>query len=118
MMTKKFFLTLLIPFLLALSAIQFGNPRPALAASPFVVTSGTSFILNGKDFYFAGTNNYYFHYKSKKMSDDVFEDIRAMNLKVIRICRFLDAQPQENTVMQPEPVMGDESVLSRLDYAI
>ncbi len=65
---EKVFLTLLIPFLLALSAIQFGNPRPALAASPFVVTSGTSFILNGKDFYFAGTNNYYFHYKSKKWS--------------------------------------------------
>ena len=54
--------------LLALSAIQFGNPRPALAASPFVETAGTSFTLNGKEFYFAGTNNYYFHYKSKKWS--------------------------------------------------
>lgn len=118
MMTKKFFLTLLIPFLLALSAIQFGNPRPALAASPFVETSGTSFILNGKDFYFAGTNNYYFHYKSKKMVDDVFEDMKAMNLKVIRIWGFLDGQPQENTVMQPRPGIYDESGFSKLDYAI
>ncbi|TWK70065.1 hypothetical protein CHCC20341_0174 [Bacillus licheniformis] len=66
MMTKKGLLTVLMPFLLALSAIQFGNPRPALAASPFVETAGTSFTLNGKEFYFAGTNNYYFHYKSKK----------------------------------------------------
>ncbi|QII48993.1 cellulase family glycosylhydrolase [Bacillus paralicheniformis] len=118
MMTKKVFLTLLIPFLLALSAIQFGNSRPALAASPFVETSGTSFTLNGKDFYFAGTNNYYFHYKSKKMVDDVFEDMKAMNLKVIRIWGFLDGQPQENTVMQPRPGIYDESGFSKLDYAI
>ncbi|MDA1475504.1 cellulase family glycosylhydrolase [Bacillus sp. CLL-3-40] len=96
----------------------FGFSRPAFAASPFVSTSETKFMLNGKPFYFAGTNNYYFHYKSKKMVDDVFHDMKAMNLKVIRIWGFLDGKAHDQSVMQPAPGVYDESGFSKLDYAI
>lgn len=117
MKARKMLLHLLMVLLAACSAMLPGDNR-AFAASPFVETSGTIFKLNGKDFYFAGTNNYYFHYKSKKMVDDVFEDMKAMNLKVIRIWGFLDGTPQENSVMQPRPGVFDESGFSKLDYAI
>lgn len=100
------------------SVMLFGDLRAASASSSFVETSGTRFTLDGKDFYFAGTNNYYFHYKSKKMVDDVFADMIAMNLKVIRIWGFLDGEPNEHSVMQPKPGIYDESGFSKLDYAI
>lgn len=72
-------------------------------ASSYVQTSGTHFVLNNHPFYFAGTNNYYFHYKSKKMVDAVFDDMKAMDLKVIRIWGFHDGTPQENSVLQSRP---------------
>ena len=62
----------------------------AEAAGPFVSRSGTSLVLNGQTFRFGGTNNYYLHYKSELMVDDVFADAAAMNLKVIRAWSSLE----------------------------
>lgn len=87
-------------------------------ASSYVQTSGTHFVLNNHPFYFAGTNNYYFHYKSKKMVDAVFDDMKAMDLKVIRIWGFHDGTPQENSVLQSRPGVYEESGFQKLDYAI
>ncbi|MGE5788717.1 MAG: glycoside hydrolase 5 family protein [Myxococcales bacterium] len=42
------------------------------------------FVLEGKPFCFAGTNNYYLPWHSTKMCDDVLVAARDMNLKVIR----------------------------------
>ena len=69
------------------------NPDTDLKAAPirdFVYTEGTRFMLNGEPFYFAGTNNYYLGYVSDFMVDDVFEDMVAMNLKVVRTWGFID----------------------------
>ncbi|MFJ5963350.1 cellulase family glycosylhydrolase [Bacillus sp. NPDC093026] len=105
-------------FLLVLAVWTVCLPVTVKAASSFVQTSGTQFVLNNQPFYFAGTNNYYFHYKSKKMVDAVFDDMKAMNLKVIRIWGFHDGTPQENSVLQSSPGVYEESGFRKLDYAI
>ncbi|HET9137976.1 cellulose binding domain-containing protein [Actinophytocola sp.] len=69
---------------------------PVLAASPaaagpvFVTRNGAGFDLGGQPFRFGGTNNYYLHYKSQLMVDDVFSDAVAMNIKVLRAWTFLE----------------------------
>lgn len=42
------------------------------------------FIADGKPFCFAGTNNYYLPWHSRRMCDDVLVTAKEMNLKVIR----------------------------------
>ena len=56
----------------------------------FVGRKGSEFTLHDKTFYFAGTNNYYLHYQSHFMIDDVLKDAVAMGLPVIRYWAFLD----------------------------
>lgn len=65
---------------------------PAAAAAPagFVTRSGSNFSLDGKPFVFGGSNNYYLHYKSELMVDDVFSGAQAMGLKVMRAWNFLE----------------------------
>lgn len=106
--------------LLLLSGVLsvFSNTGYAADASDFVQTSGTEFVLNGKTFYFAGTNNYYMHYKSDTMIDDVLSDASEMGLNVMRIWGFHDGSGQEGYVMQPEMGVYDESGFERLDYTI
>ncbi len=52
------------------------------------------------------------------MVDAVFDDMKAMNLKVIRIWGFHDGAPQENSVLQSSPGVYEESGFQKLDYAI
>jgi len=117
---RRVFSTLLALIILLASSPTYAKSdyEAQTAPSSFVTTSGTKFKLNGEDFYFAGTNNYYFHYKSHKMVDDVFTGMNSMGLKVIRIWGFFDGQAQDNTVIQPSPGTYDESGLLKLDYAI
>jgi mannan endo-1,4-beta-mannosidase len=63
---------------------------PATAGPVFVTRNGAAFDLGGQPFRFGGTNNYYLHYKSQLMVDDVFGDAVAMNLKVIRAWTSLE----------------------------
>lgn len=63
---------------------------PAAAQQGFVSASGGQFVLDGQAFRYGGTNNYYLHYKSNLMVDDVFNDAAAMNLDVIRTWTFLE----------------------------
>jgi hypothetical protein len=44
------------------------------AGSGFVTRYGSRLMLEGKQFRFAGSNNYYLMYKSRTMVDDVFAD--------------------------------------------
>lgn len=83
-----------------------------------VGVSGTSFTLGGKPLFFGGTNDYYLHYKSHKMIDDVLNDAAAMRLKVIRLWGFLDGRSADGFVMQPSPGMYDENGFERFDYAV
>ncbi|WP_155988014.1 cellulose binding domain-containing protein [Gorillibacterium massiliense] len=88
------------------------------AGSAFVGVSGSKFVLNGSDFYFSGSNNYYFHYASQTMVDDVLNKAVAMNLKVMRIWGFTDGTANAGVNMQPQAGVYDESGFKKLDYAI
>jgi mannan endo-1,4-beta-mannosidase len=62
------------------------------------------FELEGKPFCFAGMNNYYLTYKSKKMVDDVLDSAKKMGLSVIRVWGFLDRGSLDGSI---ESVDGD-----------
>lgn len=57
-----------------------------------------SFVLDGKPFCFAGSNNYYLTFKSKRMVDDVLEAASAMGLKVMRFWGFEDRGSLDGTI--------------------
>jgi mannan endo-1,4-beta-mannosidase len=95
------------------------------------------FLLDGKPFCFAGTNNYYLTFKSHKMADDVLEKAKAMGLKVIRIWGFIDRGSLDGSVpdlkdsskdgcyfqywdtAQKRPGYNDgDNGLKRLDYVL
>lgn len=65
-------------------------PHANAAVSGFVTRSGADFSLNGEPFKYGGTNNYYLHYKSNTMVDDVFNSAQSMGLKVMRAWNFLE----------------------------
>jgi len=68
------------------------------AADGFVATQGESFVLDGQPYRFGGTNNYYLHYKSPKMVQDVFDDAAAMNLGVVRAWTMIDRGSLDGSV--------------------
>ena len=74
------------------------NKDGQLLSQGFVQTDGTKFTLDGKPFYYAGTNNYYLSYKSKEEVDNVIEDAKDMGLKVIRTWGNLDVGVKTNSV--------------------
>ncbi|WP_327003835.1 cellulase family glycosylhydrolase [Dactylosporangium sp. NBC_01737] len=63
----------------------------------FVVRHGDDLTLNGKDFRFAGSNNYYLMYRSPAMVDDVFADAAGAGFTVLRTWGFLDIGAQDDT---------------------
>lgn len=97
---------------------------PAAAAttatedSGFVTVCDNYFVLDGKSFYFSGSNNYYLHYTSNTMIDSVLESASSMHLKVMRCWGFIDGEAHNSCVMQPELGVYDDSGFERLDYAI
>lgn len=91
--------------LLGVSSVLAGACTPNAAVpsrSPSSVTASSSadahFVLDGRPFCFAGTNNYYLTYKSRRMVDDVFGRARAMGLKVVRFWGFIDRGALDGTV--------------------
>jgi mannan endo-1,4-beta-mannosidase len=88
MSQRRLFGILLAAFCVAATML---SGAPAAQAVPgFVGRQGTSFVLDGQPFRYGGTNNYYLHYKSNLMVNDVFDDAARMNLKVMRTWTFLE----------------------------
>ncbi|MEZ9577958.1 MULTISPECIES: cellulase family glycosylhydrolase [unclassified Vibrio] len=95
---------------------------PAESISSFVSQKGNQLILDGQPYRFAGTNNYYMHYKSDAMITSVLDDAQDMGLNSIRVWGFMEGISHEHT-MQPEPGVytppsGVKSALERLDFTI
>jgi mannan endo-1,4-beta-mannosidase len=81
---------LIAAVVLILAAALVAAPVAHAAPAGFVTRSGGQFMLNGSPYRFGGTNNYYLHYSSKLMVDDVFNDAQAAGLNVIRAWTFLE----------------------------
>ena len=64
--------------------VTVGNPP----ANEFVEVSGTQFVLNGKPWYFNGTNQYYLMFKPKQMADDFFKRVDHLGMNVVRTWAF------------------------------
>ena len=98
----------------------------------FVYRNGSDLKLQGKKFRFAGTNNYYLMYKSRKMVDAVLEKAAANNLNVVRTWGFLDIgnldgssgqKPADGVYFQywdgEKPAYNDgPDGLERMDYIV
>lgn len=94
-------------------------PRPWPGRTQgFVRAHGSQLRLGGQPFRFAGTNNYYLHYKSHYMIDSMLNDARQMGLLVVRAWAFLDGAAADGVVFQPEPGTFVEDGFERLDYAV
>lgn len=109
--------------LLCTSLFMAGLAHAEVSVTHFVKQTGTQFVLNGKPFRFAGTNNYYMHYKTNAAIDDVLDNAAAMGLKVIRIWGFMDGLDKSGFSMQPElgqysPSSKAKDAVERLDYTV
>ncbi len=68
------------------------------AEIPKTTEASPYFVLDGKPFCFAGTNNYYLSYKSEEAVVDVLEAAVEMKLAVIRTWGFLDRGSLDGSV--------------------
>src|SRR5688572_3796489 len=101
-------------------------------------TPSAVFLDDGKPFCFSGSNNYYLQFKQREMVDDVLQQAKAMNLKVMRTWGFLDRGALDGSVpnvdgpghkedvyfqywdtQAKKPAYNDgENGLMRLDYTL
>ncbi len=95
-----------------------GPPPGGYAPRAFVTVSRGGFAIGGRRFRFAGTNNYYLHYKNHHMADSVLTDASLIGLRVVRCWGFLDGAPADGTVLQPAPFSYDEDGFEPLDHAV
>src|SRR3954464_12263979 len=67
------------------------NAETTGSSAGFVTRAGADLEVDGKTFRFAGSNNYYLHYSSPAMVDDVFGDAAAAGFNVLRTWGFMEA---------------------------
>ena len=108
----SFSLVLTLIAISILSAFSVSAEKSEIGTSyrkDFVYTDGTHFMLNGKPFYYAGTNNYYINFKHKADVDNLMQDAKDMGLKVIRTWGFLDVGTWtgETNQMNGYPIFTD-----------
>lgn len=90
--------------------------------SGFVSSRDTTFILNNKPFQFIGANCYYLMVYAADVNlriyvDEVLEEAKEIDLKVIRTWAFNDGAEQWNA-LQTEPGVYQEYVFKGLDYVL
>lgn len=94
------------------------NRISGFLSDSFVQRNQDKLTLEGRDFYFSGTNQYYLFYKSPKMVDAVLEDAQKLGVTVMRTWAFCDGQWQDGTSLQPNPRQYYEEGFRKLDYVI
>ena len=97
-MMKRLHILLALAFALAL--LPAAGPARAEAdhqRRSFVTRHGGTLRLNGRQFRFAGTNNYYLMYKSPAMVDDVLAAAAGNGFSVLRLWGSLDIGNQDGS---------------------
>ncbi|HEU6439353.1 MAG TPA: cellulase family glycosylhydrolase [Terriglobales bacterium] len=111
----------------ALLAAAIVGPAPAAAKGApndnFVKRDGSDLTLNGKQFDFVGTNNYYLMYSSHLMVDSVLNTAAANGFNVMRTWGWLDQTPKNGIVFQTfdgtSITYNDTATgLANLDYTV
>jgi len=112
--------------LLGLAAEAYAVPKQNMqdSTSDFVKVSGTEFTLNGKPFYFQGTNFYRLSLIERQSDAQVYEIMQQLSekgMKTVRIwgfsCGESNAQAMLKSVSK-NSAEYDEIALRRLDLAI
>ncbi|MEU7866886.1 cellulase family glycosylhydrolase [Dactylosporangium sp. NPDC049140] len=92
------------------------------SGSGFVTRQGDDLRLDGKTFRFAGSNNYYLHYNSHAMVDDVLGDAAGAGFNVLRTWGFMESGQNGVSFLSfdgTKPVANDgPDGLGRLDYVL
>jgi len=108
-------------FILGLS-VMLSNEIAFADVSSFVTQKGSSLLLDGKEFRFSGTNNYYMHYASHDMIEAVLDDALKMGVKVLRVWGFMDGVHHGHTAQVEafsyEVPSGVESSIDKLDFTV
>ena len=104
-----------------LQSIQ--NRKPAAFRQGFVYAEGSRFLLDGKPFYFTGTNLYNLGLLdgfSEAVVEDTLAKVAKKNLSVVRIWGFANGKWEKSgtSPIQTAPDTFDEVALIRLDYVI
>lgn len=112
-----------------------GSSATTSATAGFVKRQGDDLKVGSRTFRFAGTNNYYLHYKPRVMTDAVLEKAAANGFNVVRTWGWFDigvpgdpdsiGHAQDDTYIQywdaeaGRPAYNDgPSGLEKLDYVI
>jgi mannan endo-1,4-beta-mannosidase len=91
----------------------------------FPSTSGTSFVIDGKQQYFAGTNTYWIGFQTNNADVDlVMKNIASSGMKVLRVWGFNDVTAETDQVYYQSFINGEAKIntgangLERLDYVV
>ncbi|KAG9953375.1 endo-1,4-beta-mannosidase, partial [Aureobasidium melanogenum] len=99
----------------------------AAAGGPFPTKSGTEFVIDGKQGYYAGTNSYWIGFLTNDSDVDlVMQHIASSGLKILRVWGFNDVTtvPSDGTVYFQSFANGEATIntgangLQRLDYVV
>ena len=120
---------LLARLLIGLLILLGSNPEFAVARdvpSGFVTTSGTKFVLDGKPFYFQGTNAVRFGTTASESEDRIYWAMREYAARGLRVVRFwgfscqgyLDGSASMIEWASSDQIGYNEGALQRLDATL
>jgi mannan endo-1,4-beta-mannosidase len=110
-----------LPMTMVKAADSVTTTRAAVAVnsnSSFVTCDGNKFKVDGHDFYFSGSNNYYLPYAPEYMVDDVFTDAKAIGTKVMRTWGFIDGASSCDVVLQSSLGVYSDAGFKHFDYVV
>lgn len=94
------------------------NKNEASRPTKFVERRGDQFMLNGRSFYFSGTNNFWLRdpYRTRDEIDRLLETLEEAGVNTIRTWGFCSGEG--GNCLQPAPGEYDEAAFDLLDYVV
>jgi mannan endo-1,4-beta-mannosidase len=114
-----------VPIISRPDAREASSPIARRQTPTFPSTSGTSFVIDGKQQYFAGTNTYWIGFQTNDADVDlVMKNIASSGMKVLRVWGFNDVTSATDQVYYQSFIDGEAKIntgangLERLDYVV